>query len=163
MNYNRGELAIGARILFVRDGKVLLGLRQGTKYASGKWMLPGGVTDRHETVLQSAIREAMEEVGIVARPDQLDFLGVVHWYKEDTDTDGIMCNWVCYEWSYEEPGMCEPKNKEVEKCKSLGWFDGEEIESMAGENLLESTTYCFLKEFISGRKKIYIDRDWPSK
>lgn len=163
MNYNRGELAIGGRILFMRHDKVLLGLRQGTKYANGKWMLPGGVTDRYETALESAIREAAEEVGLVVRPDQLSFVGVAHWYKPDRDIDGITCNWVCYDWSCEDPNSREPINKETEKCQSLNWFNYEQIEALEAQGLMESTSYGILKDFLQGKKCVYVDCDWPER
>lgn len=162
MSYNRGKLAISARVIFVNeDGKVLLGLREKAAYASGKWMLPGGTTDRHETVLESAIRESKEELGILVKKENLNFVGMVHWYKAEKDTDGSTFNWACYHWDYIHPDMTEPQNQEADKCRRIDWFDSSEIDDLNQNGLMESTSYDLLKEFLQGKKSIYVESDWP--
>ena len=53
------------------DGRVLLQKRGGEK---GSWGLPGGVMELGESVHQAAVRETVEETGLVVEPYEL--LGV---------------------------------------------------------------------------------------
>jgi 8-oxo-dGTP pyrophosphatase MutT (NUDIX family) len=51
----------GAKVVIVRDGKVLLVKHS---YGSRVWCFPGGGKKRWETLEETAIREAKEEVGL---------------------------------------------------------------------------------------------------
>lgn len=57
-----------AGLLLVRTDldqpSVLLQLRAEWTHGGGTWALPGGARDSHETVIEAAIREAAEEVGV---------------------------------------------------------------------------------------------------
>ncbi len=64
---------VGCGLMLVRGGKVLLGLRNSDPEKAdsmlkgeGTWTLPGGKLDMHETPMQCARREALEENGIRA-------------------------------------------------------------------------------------------------
>jgi 8-oxo-dGTP pyrophosphatase MutT (NUDIX family) len=52
-------VTLGARVILVRDGQVLL-VRHS--YMPG-WYLPGGGVKRHESFAEAALRESLEEVG----------------------------------------------------------------------------------------------------
>jgi len=56
-----------------RDHGILL-LRRATEPQKGKWVLPGGYVDRGEEVRAAAIRETVEETGLLTRIR--DLLGV---------------------------------------------------------------------------------------
>ncbi len=58
----------GALVTLWNQGQVLLVQNSYVPYRS----LPGGYVARHETAVQAAIRELREEIGIEARPEQLD-------------------------------------------------------------------------------------------
>lgn len=155
----RGPMAISSRIILVRNDKVLLGLRQNTSYANGKWMLPGGSTEKNETAMQSVIREASEELSVIVKPDNLEFVGVVHWYKASQDTDGATFNWACREWDYARGGIIEPENLEQDKCARLEWFSKEQVKSAADD--IESTSMAILQEFFNNKTGSYVECDWP--
>lgn len=57
-----------AGLLLVRtdlaEPSVLLQLRAEWTHGGGTWALPGGARDSHETVVDAALREAAEEVGV---------------------------------------------------------------------------------------------------
>lgn len=57
----------GALVLLWHDGEVLLVRNSYVPYYS----LPGGYVRKHETSRQAALRELKEEVGIIAKPEQL--------------------------------------------------------------------------------------------
>jgi len=63
----RRPIKVGACVLLVRDGAVLL-VRHTYKRS---WFLPGGGVDRGESLEQAARREALEEVGATLGPLQL--------------------------------------------------------------------------------------------
>ena len=52
------------------DGRVLL-LRRGIEPAIGKWAQPGGFLEIDETVTEGAIRETLEETGLLVEPGEL--------------------------------------------------------------------------------------------
>lgn len=60
------DTRIGVGVIVIRDGLVLLGLRQGS-HGADMWAPPGGHLDDDESVEQCAARELLEETGIVAR------------------------------------------------------------------------------------------------
>jgi 8-oxo-dGTP diphosphatase len=57
--------------LVMKDGKILLGKRAQGLLEAGKWCLLGGYANRDETMLETGIRETMEESGWVVRNLQL--------------------------------------------------------------------------------------------
>ncbi|WP_183341069.1 NUDIX domain-containing protein [Conexibacter arvalis] len=62
--------AVGVSALVVRDGTILLGLRQGA-HGAGTWAPPGGAVDGGEEPAATALRELEEETGLrgaAARP-----------------------------------------------------------------------------------------------
>lgn len=53
-----------AGLLLVRDKTILMQHRAPWVHNGDSWGIPGGARDSHETVIEAAIREANEEVGI---------------------------------------------------------------------------------------------------
>lgn len=65
------KVGVGFGVLFVRDGKILLGHRHSdpTKadsalHGAGTWIMPGGKLDFGETFEAGAVREVKEETGM---------------------------------------------------------------------------------------------------
>lgn len=52
------------------SGEVVL-LRRGIEPARGKWAQPGGFLEVDESVAEGAVRETLEEVGLVVRPGEI--------------------------------------------------------------------------------------------
>jgi len=74
--------------LVFRDGAVLL-VKRRDEPGRGQWSPPGGSVEVGETVEQAAAREALEETGVIARPDRVldlrnvllrDGRGTVQWH-----------------------------------------------------------------------------------
>ena len=55
-----------AGLLLVRDSRILLQHRAPWVHNGDTWGIPGGARDSHETVLEAALREANEEIGVAA-------------------------------------------------------------------------------------------------
>ena len=52
------------------DGQVVL-LRRGIEPGRGSWAQPGGFLEVDETVTEAAIRETLEETGLIVRPGEI--------------------------------------------------------------------------------------------
>jgi len=56
-----------AGLLLVRDKTILLQHRAPWVHNGDTWGIPGGARDSHESVIEAAIREAHEEIGILQK------------------------------------------------------------------------------------------------
>jgi mutator protein MutT len=97
------------QILFQMEGNVALGFRQNVHAENNRWGFPGGRVEKGETLEEAAIREALEEVGVV--PLALSYL------FELTDEKGYEHSFFsCSEWNG------NLVNKEPELCREVAWF-----------------------------------------
>ncbi len=101
-------------LLLVRDGDVLLALRENTGYADGQWNLPSGKVEPGEDLAAAARREGREEIGLEL--GELRLVTVVH-HREAGEEARLG-------FFFEAPGglPAEPRNAEPHKCGGLGWF-----------------------------------------
>lgn len=67
-----GVIEVGAVVIRNRDGDVLTVRKSGASL----FQLPGGKPELGETMPETVVREAAEEVGVDLDPDQLEYLGV---------------------------------------------------------------------------------------
>jgi 8-oxo-dGTP diphosphatase len=98
------------------DGRVLLAERAGTGYADGLLNVPGGKLEDGEDVRTAAVREALEEIGVVVDPDDARYVGVVHHRNPGGETR-IGFFFATRNWTG------EPLNAEPHKCAGLIWID----------------------------------------
>ncbi len=73
-------VGVGA-IIIERDRVVLV--KRGHPPLVGEWSIPGGVLEMGETLRQAAVREALEETGLVVKTGEL--LGVYDRILNDAD------------------------------------------------------------------------------
>ncbi|MEU4328690.1 2'-5' RNA ligase family protein [Nonomuraea dietziae] len=106
----RFRTIVDVHVLFVREGRVLLGRRANTGYADGLWHLPSGHLEEGESALAAAVREAREEVGVVIDPADLTFVHAMH---RAPDRMGLFFR--------AERWTGEPYNAEPGKCAALDW------------------------------------------
>ena len=67
-----------AGILIVREHEILLQHRAPWVHNGDTWGIPGGARDSHETTVEGAFREAIEETGI-----DTDLLTPLHTFTDD--------------------------------------------------------------------------------
>ena len=67
-----------AGIMIVRGHEILLQHRAPWVHNGDTWGIPGGARDSHETTIESAFREAIEETGI-----DTDLLTPLHTFTDD--------------------------------------------------------------------------------
>jgi len=111
-------------ILFRRDDKILLIRRFNTGYQDGKYSLPAGHVDGGEPAEQAAIREALEEVGVRIKAEDLHFVHLMHRNVEADDRYKLERVDIFFEavaWEGELTN-CEP-----EKCDELRWVSPKEL------------------------------------
>lgn len=103
----------GVHLLCEHTGRVLLLCRANTGFFDGLYSLPGGHVEHGESIRQAAARELEEETGLLAAPDDLDWLGVMH---RRSDTNRVDFFLRAKRW------IGEPSLREPDKCAALGWF-----------------------------------------
>jgi 8-oxo-dGTP diphosphatase len=97
----------------LREGKVLLGLRQNTGYADGMWSLPAGHVEEGEPATAAMVREAEEEIGVRLDPQSLKAIHIMHRQSNRFNIDIFF---TCSHWEG------EIENREPQKCVRLSFF-----------------------------------------
>lgn len=109
----RFKLILSIYLILVKDGQILLLRRQDTGFEDGNYGLPAGHADGNETARAATCREALEEAGLELKPEDLEFVHLMHRIGNDERVDVFFTT---KRWSG------EPKNMEPEKCDDLSWF-----------------------------------------
>lgn len=109
--------AVPAVYLFLKkDGKIFLTRRCNTGYKDGEYMVPSGHVEAGESLRAAMMREAMEEVGVAVRPEDLRLVHVM--YRAAHDATGERADFFFDTPAWEG----EPRNCEPDKCDEVGWF-----------------------------------------
>jgi 8-oxo-dGTP pyrophosphatase MutT (NUDIX family) len=109
----RYRLPIAVQVLLLDRESVLLLRRANTGYADGLLGLPAGHLEEGESVVEAAMREAFEEVGVRLEPDALALVVTVH--RRFPTGDYLHLFFAATRWSG-EVANCEPS-----KCSGLEW------------------------------------------
>ncbi|WP_298676397.1 NUDIX domain-containing protein [uncultured Lentibacter sp.] len=112
MSDTRDAFFVEAHLVLIRDGKLLMLLRQNTGYMDGHWGLVAGHVDAGETFRQAMAREAAEEAGLTIAPEALHLAHIMH---RNSDTERVSLFFT----TEANPGT--PRNMEPEKCAALTW------------------------------------------
>jgi 8-oxo-dGTP diphosphatase len=107
-----------AGILIVRGSEILLQHRAPWVHNGDTWGIPGGARDSHESTVEGAFREAVEETGI-----DTSLLTVLHTYTDDHG-----------DWKYETviaKGSNEIVAHEVnDESHEVRWVNIERVEEL---------------------------------
>ena len=112
MNNNIPRVGVG--IIVVRDKRILLGKRIGA-HGAGTWALPGGHLEFGESVEACAVREVLEETGLII---QIIDLGP---YTSDIFPEAQKHYITLFVEARSKSG--EPEILEAHKCLAWEWFD----------------------------------------
>ncbi|MGW7553827.1 GNAT family N-acetyltransferase [Streptomyces rimosus] len=114
LTVQRHRRIIDVHLLLIRDGQVLLSLRQGG-YASGQWQVPSGHLEADEPTDHGTVRGGWEEIGVRVDPGHLELAHVIdHRAPGEDPRFGIFYR--AHSWDG------EPYNAEPDKCGGLSWF-----------------------------------------
>ncbi len=118
MKEERPKFGVGAGVIIIKDGKVLLGKRKGF-YGGGSWSFPGGHLEFNEKIEDCAIREVREEVGINIKNIKKAYFTNDAFPKEK---EPYVVLYVVAEYDSGEVQVMEPDN-----CEEWGWFDWDDL------------------------------------
>ena len=114
----RKTFPVTVHLLLIRENKILLLRRFNTGYRDGEYSVPAGHLDGAETVIQAAIREAEEEIGVRIEADDIRFSSVMHRIEGDERVDFFVH---IQKWN---GGIV---NAEPDKCDDLRWVNVGEL------------------------------------
>ena len=109
-------------MILVKDGKILVQKRKGSKLWPGYYALPAGHVDSDENQYDALVREAQEELGI-----ELDIKNIINSYvvlrRNYFKIDGKKLEpYIDYYFEFKKY-KGTPKIMEKDKCDELIWVD----------------------------------------
>ncbi len=134
--YLRASLASYV-VLLNADKKVFMMRRTNTEWCNGYYNVPAGKVERHETFIDTAIREAREEAGITVRAEDLELFLVQNRHEgaQDKNPDWVDVFFLAHKWE-NEPTIAEPK-----KADHAGWFAADDASIKIIPNIAEALGY----------------------
>ncbi|MES2971688.1 MAG: NUDIX domain-containing protein [Patescibacteria group bacterium] len=117
MSYKTARPYLAAFLLLRRSGKIAFILRSQTEWMNGYYGLPAGKAEVNERASAAAVREAMEEAGVVVRESDLQFVHACHRYSSDNTLAWVDILFEAHIWKG------EPNNAEPHKHSELIWID----------------------------------------
>jgi len=130
---------VGIGILVIEEGKILLGKRIGA-HGEGTWACPGGHLENHETILECAARELLEETGLVAEKSHIGSYEEIHFPKERKR----YLNFFTFITKFS--GILE--NREPDKNTGWHWIDIENLPDPLFEPIKKIAIQNSLKSYI---------------
>lgn len=109
----RFNCPVAVHLLLIKEGKLFMQLRKNTSFAGQYYVLAGHI-DGNETLLQTAVREAKEEAGILIQEEDLRFATFSH--ANTNDKEYIQVYFWCDKW------QGTPTILEADKCAEIGFF-----------------------------------------
>ena len=110
----RARFPTTVQLFFFRENQILLLRRFNTGFRDGEYTVPAGHMDGGETVMQAAIREGKEEVGVDIAEQNMTFSTVMHRIEDEERVDFFV---QVHKWEG------EPFNAEPDKCDDVRWVE----------------------------------------
>lgn len=122
------KIVTGVALILKKDNKILLYRRNiKGKIAFGSFAFPGGTVEHNETVLQTACREAAEEIGVRIEEKDVSIVHI-HRLREKYDVTTGQTNKILILYYAEiNAWVGEPQNLEPHKHSELAWFSINEL------------------------------------
>jgi 8-oxo-dGTP diphosphatase len=115
---DRFRVVPAAYVVLRRGDEVLLLLRANTGWMDGHWAVPAGHVEHGESVVDGALREVEEEVGVRIEPADLRPLCAMHRTRRNGDPvdERVDFFFLADRWTG------EPRLLETDKAGGLDWF-----------------------------------------
>lgn len=127
MQKDRYKLVTLAGLFLRKDNEILLQKRCNNEYCSKLYAIPGGSVEAGESVLETIVREADEELGITLLEKDLKVVHTMHFKSKHGEFIHFFVE--AHKWEG------EPKIMEPNKCSEIKWFPIEELpENITAEN-----------------------------
>ena len=123
MNKTRPTVTPAVYMIFKKDDCFLLLRRFNTGYCDGQYSLPAGHLDGGETVIDAAIRETVEETGMIVKQEDMSLCHVMNRHKAD-DGERVDFFFMTEVWEG------EPCIMEKDKCDELKWCHKDNLEKV---------------------------------
>jgi 8-oxo-dGTP diphosphatase len=127
---------VGIGVMIMKDGKVLLGKRNGS-HGAGEYAWPGGHFEYMESFEGSLKREVMEETGMEIQ--NVRFLRLLN-LKQYAPRHYVDLGFIA-DWKSGEPKVMEP-----DKCEGWDWYDIDHLPQP-----LFGTVDTFIEAFKTGK------------
>lgn len=143
------QVKVGVGVLVWKGDRVALVKRSGS-YGSGTWSPPGGHVEFGESVLETARRETMEEIGI-----EIENLEVLGFTEDVAEVNHYITVWVRSDWA-----SGELKTSDMEFTVS-GFFEMDDLPEplfISFRNLIDGRLLpkpfeaCFNRLVVLGRE-----------
>src|SRR3954464_12397387 len=95
---------VGVGVFVWRGGEILIGQRKGA-HGADTWSVPGGHLEFGESWEEAALREVIEETGVVAGKPR--FVAVTNDIFIEEDKHYVTL-WIFTDWVSGEPALTEP-------------------------------------------------------
>ena len=112
----RFSLSVSVFVIVRSDDKVLLLRRANTGWKDGCYSLPAGGHDGGEPLTVAAVRELEEETGLLANPDDLQLVHLLHCAAGDSGQEWLGAFFHAGCWSG------TPVLREPDRHDRLGWY-----------------------------------------
>lgn len=120
-------------IILKKNDQFLLVRRHDTDWMNGFWNFPGGLLEEGETLLQAAIRETREEVGVEIEPDNFKLVHVIQVQASAKNTKDIFgFYFMAHIWEK------EAVNNEPHRHSEIGWFSLNKLPENITEHALQA-------------------------
>ncbi|MFE9997260.1 NUDIX domain-containing protein [Streptomyces avermitilis] len=114
---HRGRSVVGAHLVLIRNGAVLLGKRHANSaFAPSTWHLPAGHREQGESAMACVIREAEEETGLTIAESDLSLVHTLDLLDPGSPIPRIQLFFTASRWSG-EPAVLEP-----DRCTEWRWW-----------------------------------------
>lgn len=138
-----------ARVLIVKDGKLLVFLRKRHSQKTNEWIeyysIPGGGIDRGESPEDAAVRELQEEMGVVVELEQFVAHRKAKRFEHYVYTAHIVSGKPTLQLNSEEAGYMSDTNQYI-----VHWVD---VAELSRENLRYYSDYLeLIQQIASGFK-----------
>ena len=136
----RNSVITATHMLFIRDESELLMMRRmNTGYQDDNYGLPAGHIENGELPLAATVRESLEEIGLILRPEDIKMVHVMHTQTRVHFFFTIL-NW-----------QGEPQNSEPNKCDRVDWFKLNKLPSNIVPYVRDAITCILAGEHYSER------------
>ena len=134
-------------MIIIKENKILVQKRKGTKLWCDYYALPAGHIDKGENQYEALVREAKEELGIIINPEDI-LNSYVVLRRNNFEIDGKKSEpYIDYYFEVENyDGI--PSIMERDKCSELIWVD---------MNLLPNPFINYEGEFLNNKKILTYD------